>query len=198
MRKAFERLMTILCLLFLFTAHLDCFAEPVLMVGRIIRVVDGDTVVLQDERRDIYKIRLAGIDAPESRQSFGPEAKTFLRRLVLGKQVKTLAYKKDRYGRTIATIFLHEQDVNLAVIDVGLAWHYKRYAKEQPGTKARAYAQAEYLARAQHLGLWKDSDPTAPWDWRSGRRASSLLAEPQDAGGTIMLGILAIHAGVTP
>jgi endonuclease YncB( thermonuclease family) len=52
---------------------------------------------------------------------------------------------------------LGAQDVNLAMIQAGLAWHYKHYAKEQPAAEARAYAQAEDQARAQHLALWQDS-----------------------------------------
>ncbi len=136
------------------------------MDGRIIRVVDGDTVVLKDEHGDNHKIRLAGIDAPESLQPFGQQAADLLRGLVLGEHVRTLSYKNDRYGRTIATIFLHDQDINLAIIDAGLAWHYKKYASEQPLSEELAYAHSELMARQNKLALWSDEEPIAPWDWR--------------------------------
>ena len=63
-----------LCLLLFVTAHLHCTAAPVAMEGRILRVLDGDSVVLRDEHGSLHKIRLAGIDAPESRQPFGQQA----------------------------------------------------------------------------------------------------------------------------
>jgi endonuclease YncB( thermonuclease family) len=181
MHSTIKNLIHILCLLLLFTGHLHCLAAPVFMDGRIIRVVDGDTVALQDESGVIHKIRLAGIDAPESRQPFGPEATIFLRGLVLGKQVKALAYKKDRYGRTIATIFFKGQDVNFAIIDAGFAWHYKRYAKEQPAAEAMAYAHGESLAHQNKFALWSDEEPIAPWEWR--------VAHPQWRSGLTKLSL---------
>ena len=183
-----KRLFTSALLLVLLQAATH--AAPALLPGRVVRVTDGDTVTLQDEHQTLHKIRLAGIDAPESKMPYGQTATLFLTALVLGKEVTAVSYKQDRYGRTIATLMLGAQDVNLAMIQAGLAWHYKHYAKEQPAAEARAYAQAEDLARAQHLALWQNSDPTAPWDWRASRRAHK-----QQGGRAIMLGKLALHAG---
>jgi micrococcal nuclease len=166
MNNIVKNLRNVLCLLLFATMHLSSNAEPVVMDGRIIRVVDGDTVALQEEHGDIHKIRLAGIDAPESRQPFGQQAADLLRGLVLGEHVRTLSYKNDRYGRTIATIFLHDQDINLAIIDAGFAWHYKKYASEQPRSEALAYARSELKARQKKLALWSDEAPIAPWEWR--------------------------------
>jgi endonuclease YncB( thermonuclease family) len=79
------------------------------------------------------------------------------------------------------------------MIQVGLAWHYKHYAKEQPAAQAQAYAQAEELARTKNLALWQDSDPSAPWDWRKSRRA-----RPSQSVGAIMIGKLAMSADTNP
>lgn len=171
------------------TAH----AGPLILPGRIVRVTDGDTVTLQDERQTLHKIRLAGIDAPESVMPYGQQATLYLVTLVLGKNVEAVTYKQDRYGRTVATLMLGQQDINLAMLQAGLAWHYKRYASEQPVAEALAYAQAEDLARLKNLALWQDSDPIAPWDWRKSRR----VPPPQSAG-AIILGELAMSAGTTP
>lgn len=168
-------------------------ATPTPVHGRVVRVADGDTVTLLDAQQVLHSIRLAGIDAPESAMPYGQTAKLFLAALVLGKDVDALTYKQDRYRRTIATLMLGPQDVNLALIQAGLAWHYKRYANEQPAAEARAYAQAEELARMQHLALWQDSDPVAPWDWRAGRRVQSR----QNAG-AIMRGGLAMGDRAAP
>ncbi len=188
---AIKRLFTSALLLVLLQAA--AHAGPGLLPGRIVRVTDGDTVTLQDEHQNLHKIRLTGIDAPESKMPFGQAATLFLTALVLGKEVTAVTYKQDRYGRTIATLMLGAQDINLVMIQAGLAWHYKHYAKEQPAAEARAYARAEDQARTQHLALWQNSDLTAPWDWRASRRACQ-----QESGRTIMLGKLALHAGATP
>ena len=155
---------------------------------RIFRVVDGDTVKLLDDDRVIHTIRLAGIDAPESKMPYGKQATAFLTGLILGKAVVAVPYKQDRYGRTIATIFLHEKDINLAIIDAGLAWHYKKYASEQPRFEAMAYAHSELMARQNKLALWSDEEPIAPWEWRSAHQKwrngvprMSMLGQPKHA-----------------
>ena len=141
-------------------------ANTALLSGCIVRVVDGDTVKLLDDDRVIHTIRLAGIDAPESKMPYGKQATAFLKDLILGKEVVAVPYKQDRYGRTIATIFLHEKDISLAIIDGGLAWHYKKYTSEQPRSEALAYAHSELIARQKKLALWSDETPIAPWEWR--------------------------------
>lgn len=141
-------------------------AQSWVLEGRIVRVTDGDTVTLLDANNHQHKIRLAGIDAPESQMPYGRKAKTYLASLVLGQHVIAHVHKLDRYGRTIATLMLGAQDANLAMVQAGMAWHYKQYAEEQPRAEALAYAQAEEQARERCLGLWQDASPIAPWVWR--------------------------------
>lgn len=169
---AIKRLFTSVLLLVLLQAA--AHAMPLILQGRIVRVMDGDTVTLLDEHQTLHKIRLAGIDAPESAMPYGHQATMYLVALVFGKAVEAVTYKQDRYGRTVATLMLGAQDINLAMLQAGLAWHYKHYAKEQPAVQAMAYAQAEELARSKNLALWQDRDPNAPWDWRKSRRARHL------------------------
>lgn len=135
------------------------------LLGQVVRVSDGDTVTLQTQDSTI-KIRLAGIDAPETKMPHGPQAKAHLSALVLGRQVQAIAQKKDRYGRTIATLMLNTKDVNLAMVQAGMAWHYKQYEREQSATDAAAYAQSEAKARTQGVGLWQLVMPIPPWEWR--------------------------------
>ena len=179
--------------LWLVAPQTSTHAEPLLLQGRIVRVADGDTVTLLDERQTLHKIRLAGIDAPESAMPYGPQATLFLGSLVFGKDVEAVTYKPDRYGRKVATLMLGAQDVNLAMLQAGLAWHFKRYRKEQPAAQAQAYARAEELARTKNLALWQDSDASAPWDWRNRRRSRS----PQ-TGVAIMLEEFLASAGTNP
>lgn len=156
-----------LALLMAHTALAESATTPALL-GQIVRVSDGDTVTLQSETGTL-KIRLASIDAPESRMPHGQEAKAHLAAMVLGKEVQAIVHKKDRYGRTIATLMLNTKDVNLAMLQAGMAWHYKQYEREQSKDQASAYSQSEQLAQTAGRGLWAQADAVAPWAWRRAR-----------------------------
>lgn len=138
--------------------------------GRIVRVTDGDTVTLLRSDNTRITIRLAGIDAPESRMPYGHAAQTHLAGLVLNKEVVAVTQKQDRYGRTVATLLFGTQDINLTMVQAGMAWHYKRYAQEQPQNQAANYAQSEQVARKEGRGLWQHEKPTPPWIWRKSQR----------------------------
>jgi endonuclease YncB( thermonuclease family) len=86
--------------------------------------------------------------------------------MVLGKEVQAIVHKKDRYGRTIATLMLNTKEVNLAMLQAGMAWHYKQYEREQTASAAAAYAQSETKARTRGVGLWQLEMPIPPWEWR--------------------------------
>lgn len=139
--------------------------------GRVVAVHDGDTVTLLDEGRTQYKIRLAGIDAPELHQAFGRVSQRHLSDAVKGRNVVVEWRKHDKYGRTVGTILLDGHDMNLAQVRAGLAWHYKQYQHEQSPTDRTTYAHAESAARSAHLGLWRDPDPVPPWAYRKARKA---------------------------
>ena len=72
--------------------------------GRVVRVVDGDTLVLLVSGHDQERIRLAGIDCPERKQAFGTKAKEALARLAAGKEVTVEWEKRDRYGRVVGKV----------------------------------------------------------------------------------------------
>jgi len=107
-----------------------------------------------------------GIDAPEKKQAFGSRSKEALSALIFNKQVTVEYHKKDRYGRTLGKIVVAGVDANLEQIKAGLAWHYKKYQKEQSVEDRSLYAQAEEQARGLKRGLWRDVEPVPPWDWR--------------------------------
>ena len=134
--------------------------------GRVVGVSDGDTVTVLDASNTQFKIRLMGIDAPEKKQAFGSKSKESLSALVFNKQVTVEYNKKDKYGRTVGKITVDGVDANLEQVKVGMAWHYKKYQKEQSVDDRRLYAMAEEQARAGKRGLWVDAEQTPPWDWR--------------------------------
>jgi len=153
-----------------------CVAAETLS-GRVVRVVDGDTVYVLDGAKKQHKIRLAGIDAPERGQAFGTRSKDRMAELVAGQDVRVDWYKTDRWGRLIGTVWVASPDcrtascaktldAGLALIKSGLAWHFKRYAHEQPEEERERYAYAEEEVRASKAGLWRDPNPVSPWEWR--------------------------------
>lgn len=141
--------------------------------ARVIAIADGDTLTVLDAGNTQHKIRLAGIDAPEKRQAWGDRARQFLGARVHQRMVQIEVDKKDRYGREVGKVLLDGEDINLELLRSGLAWHYKAYEREQPPGERASYADAERQARARRLGLWRDAQPQAPWDYRKGLRPSA-------------------------
>lgn len=139
----------------------------------MVRVVDGDTVLVADARSLYSKVRLHGIDAPECSMPFGPQAKQFLVQLTQGKIVQMASKGRDRYGRTVATLAVNGQDVGLAIVRSGFAWRDGRYDRVRLARQTTPYADAQRDAAVAALGLWAGPSPLAPWDRRTGGRQSS-------------------------
>lgn len=136
------------------------------LASTVVRVIDGDTVVVLDAGRQQHRIRLSGIDAPETRQAFSQRSRQALAADVHQREVVVEWDKRDVYGRIVGKILVDGTDVNLEQVRRGLAWHFRRYAKEQPPQDRVAYARAEDEARAAQRGLWRDPQPVAPWEFR--------------------------------
>jgi endonuclease YncB( thermonuclease family) len=106
-------------LLVLLLTFLSVHAET--LTGRVVRVTDGDTIVILDADKVQHKIRLTGIDAPERGQAFGTKSKEHLSDLVAGKSVVVDYSKYDRYQRILGKVLVNGEDVNLEQIEAGLA-----------------------------------------------------------------------------
>ena len=143
--------------------------------AKVVGITDGDTIKVLDENNTQHKIRFAGIDAPERKQPWGTRSRQGLAEILAGKEVTIEDRKKDRWGRIIANVWVtppdcpscpRTLDAGLSQITRGLAWHFKRYAHEQPEEERERYAFAEEEARAKRVGLWGDANPVPPWEWR--------------------------------
>jgi len=132
--------------------------------GKVVGVTDGDTIkVLKDGKQ--VKIRLASIDCPEKGQPYSQVAKKFTASMVAGKVVKVWPTDTDRYGRTVAFVFVGGVDLNKELLKAGLAWHYKKYSRDPE------LAKLEFEAREQKVGLWKEPGQIAPWEWGKMKRS---------------------------
>lgn len=134
--------------------------------GRIIGITDGDTVTLLDASKTQYKIRLQGIDAPESKQPFGQASKRHLSKLLFNRQVVAQCAKTDRYKRKVCVILVEGRDANRSQIKAGMAWWYRKYQNEQTPQQRVDYEEAEGKAKAEGIGLWREREPIPPWEWR--------------------------------
>jgi micrococcal nuclease len=150
---------------FLFLFLLACSVQAETLTGYVTEITDGDTIVVLDADHRQHRIRLAGIDAPERHQAFGSRSTENIARLTFNKNV-TVVWKKEDRGRPIGKVTVNGVDVSLEQVKAGMAWWYRKYAKEQSPTDRRLYEQAEQQAQAQRLGLWADKDPIPPWDFR--------------------------------
>nr|XP_009410542.1 PREDICTED: probable staphylococcal-like nuclease CAN1 [Musa acuminata subsp. malaccensis] len=111
-----------------------------------------------------YRIRLRGIDAPESEMPYGKEAKAELLKLVEGKPLKIHVYGVDRYGRSVGDVHCGRIFVQERMLKGGFAWHYATYDKRPE------FARWQKEARAARRGLWASSHPEKPWEWRKKMR----------------------------
>lgn len=157
-------------------------AQAETLTGRVVAVADGDTITVLDSLNQQHKIRLAGIDAPEKKQAFGQVSKQHLADLAFGKLVDVEWFKHDKYRRVIGKVRVGTQDANLEQVKAGLAWHYKKYEAEQAPADRRQYSEAEESARLKRVGLWRDSSPIPPWDFRHGTAPAASAGRAQMGG----------------
>ncbi|HEY0846266.1 MAG TPA: thermonuclease family protein [Noviherbaspirillum sp.] len=131
---------------------------------KVIGIADGDTLTLLVRGKPL-KIRLANIDAPESRQAFGTRSKQHLSTLCYGKEATYRAQDIDRYGRTVAVVYCDGVEANRMQVEYGMAWVNDRYNRDP------SLLRLQQEAREMRRGLWSDPRPVPPWRWRKQSKA---------------------------
>lgn len=132
--------------------------------GKVIKVKDGDTIVILDSINVQHTIRVADIDCPERGQPFSKKARTFVSDELFGKEVVVEKKSTDRYDRTIGFVHYEGKNLSLELLKSGFAWHYSYYSDN------KEMAELELEARKEKVGLWIDEHPINPYDWRKGKR----------------------------
>ena len=130
---------------------------------QIKKIVDGDTVHLfyQDET---YKVRLIEIDAPERNQPYGKDSTEYLKSLLKDGSVDVNFSGTDRYGRKLGRLYWKGRDINRSMVSAGYAWVYDDYVTD------RSFYENQNKARNLKKGLWKESNPIEPWNWRKAKK----------------------------
>lgn len=165
--RGYVRLTALLVLLWAIT----CPAQESIIRGRCVATIDGDSLKVLTAEKQLLRIRVAWIDAPELGQAFGQRAKQAMSELVFGKEVELRPHTIDRYGRLVCMVFVEGRDAGLELIKQGLAWKYDRYLlSEAPAEIQQSYTATEAAARATRVGLWQDKEPIAPWLYRQTER----------------------------
>ena len=86
--------------------------------------------------------------------------------MVAGETVQVDWNKRDRYKRIFGKIIYQGKDINLEMVRAGMAWWYRKYAKEQNVGDRVLYEAAETDSRENRRGLWVDPQPVTPWECR--------------------------------
>ena len=130
---------------------------------------DGDTVRVRSREGENVTIRLACIDAPETSQgATGKWSTQTLKGLIQAKSISLKPQAKDRYGRTVAEIYVGQQNINLEMVKVGAAYPYRQYLKQ---CDLNEYLRAEATAQKLGIGVWGPYKPAqVPWEYRRSRR----------------------------
>lgn len=145
--------------------------------GRVVAVVDGDTLSVDVPGRGYLQVRLAWADAPDRLQDHGEAARASLGALAAGQSVRLEGLGTVK-GQWFATVWAlapgapcrnaecpKTLDLGLAQIARGMAWHDRRSLGQLPQALGQ-YEQAEFQAKIRRTGLWAGKNPTPPWDWR--------------------------------
>jgi endonuclease YncB( thermonuclease family) len=135
------------------------------LFGSLVSVKDGDTFVVKIQGYAM-DFRLAGIDAPEMDQPFGAKAREELVALIGKQQCVLVPFDTDRYGRTVAYLWIKDTYVNREMVKRGAAWFYDEFAADN------SLYDVENAARDAKRGLWALplKQRVEPWEWRRERR----------------------------
>lgn len=148
--------------------------------GVVVKVLDGDTVdVLTSTTCDYQtyvsaggskcrdgleqlRVRLAEIDAPESKQPYGAKSKEALSALVFQKTVTVKGESRERHGRVLGHLHVQGEWVNANLVSTGAVWVYRQYSKSP------LLLQLEKEAIADQVGIWSlpESERMPPWEFR--------------------------------
>ena len=137
--------------------------------GKVVAVIDGNTLQIVCQNDQTHIIQLMGIDSPELSQEYGQESKKYLEKIALGKKVTVSIEGKDRRGNPLAVVMVNgKRDLRVDLLEEGLAWTSE---KNPLPDLEKCRTRAENKA----MGLWRQDNPTPPWTYR---RQQSMM-EPK-------------------
>ena len=100
-------------------------------------------------------------------QPYGEEAYQALKDKVGGQRVKVEVIEIDRYKRAVSKVWNGKRNINQEMVREGYAWAYRHYLDHYDAVE---YISAEDQAKAARRGLWQQSNPQPPWEFRKSLR----------------------------
>jgi micrococcal nuclease len=131
--------------------------------GKVVSVIDGDSLTVFRAGYGEVEIRLYGIDAPEFDQAFGRAAKKHLAAIIFRRKVDVETLDRDKHDRSVAILRQNGLNVNEMVVRDGYAWVYRHYCKRRI---CHDWLRLETAARQKKIGLWQKAGPVPPWEFR--------------------------------
>lgn len=162
--------LSILILTIFLLTNIAFARDPIRTItGTVTKVSDGDTITVLTPEETKLKVRLYGIDAPETEKSnhgtghisepgqpMGEDASLYLTSLVLGRTVRLDILDIDKYRRMVSMVWVGNKNTNLEMIKAGMAEAYMKYLKNEP--YRTQFIQAEKYAKDKKLGVWSLGD----------------------------------------
>lgn len=165
----------------LIIAALLCTTAPALATTcKIVGISDGDTATCLTDSKKQIKIRFDQIDAPEKNQDYGTVSRQTLSNLIFGKTVTLKIKTTDKYGRTVAEVFVGHTNINKEMVKKGMAWAYREYMTDSE------YLTLEAQAKAQRIGLWSQPNPIYPSNFRRGSSGQSTQTQVKPQATTVI------------
>lgn len=149
-----------------------------LILGKVVKIYDGDTIAIKDDKGKMIRVQVAYIDAPDmdektaQKQPIYGESIKALSDMVFNKEVIIESFGIDKHGRVEGMIFLEQMNVNVEMARRGMAEIYDPVRSNPSGFKQEYVKQlfdAENAARGEKLGIWGHPDYISPYKFR--RRA---------------------------
>lgn len=141
--------------------------------GKVMSVVDADTITLVTPDKQRVKVRLYGIDTPKGEQPQGQNAKRFTFSLVYDKEVEVILYDADQNGRKVGIVLVDDMNANEELIRAGYAWQYR---EKCTASFCSDWLQLENDAKISGVGLWREKNPVPPWEWREKQQEDVSVA----------------------
>jgi endonuclease YncB( thermonuclease family) len=169
MRKIIISSLTLTLLIFM--VSLSASAED--FTGQVVRIIDGDTIEVM-HLGQAKRVRLHGLDCPETGQPYGERARKYTSTHTLRKTVTVIVSDTDKDGHTIGQVILPDMsNLNIVLISAGLAWWHETYAPED-----KILMDVQKSAKAGKRGLWADTNPVPPWEWKGGAEKPAKESSP--------------------
>ena len=171
----FHLILSVLLATLIGCSHTPAVTDP--SHPHVVKIHDGDTITVVSQGMS-QRVRLAGIDCPETDQPYGAEATEATKSLALNRDVTVTPVTTDRYGRTVAEVNLQDgRSLTHELVKAGACWWYRKYAPSDAELE-----RLETEARKQHRGVWATDQPMPPWEWRA-QRLDAQTTYPSSSNG---------------